>query len=122
MFGTSVYFPTKYVFPLSPELESKFSVFQHSTDSGNIMNCYFCPKCGVRILHVADLAGGNGKKREITSFKGGAVDSGVDWAKLNTRHIFTCSAVMKLAEGWDCYDRYPPSLTQEKKESKGEEK
>lgn len=87
------------------------------------MNCYFCPKCGVRILHVADLAGGgNGEKREITSFKGGVIDEGVDWEGLNTRHIFTCSAVMKLAEGWDCYERYPDSLAQDKKEGKEEGK
>lgn len=119
MFGTSVYFPTQRVFPLSPDLESKFRVYRHKTDSGNIMNCYFCPLCGVRVLHVADLADGKpGEKRAITSFKGGAIDDGqLDWKELNTRHIFMSSAVMKIPEGseWECWERYPPSLTQPSK-------
>ncbi|KAK4213441.1 Mss4-like protein [Rhypophila decipiens] len=122
MFGTSVYFPTAKVFPLSEELESKLSVFRHSTDSGNIMNCYFCPRCGVRILHVADMADGSGK-RGLTSFKGGVFDDGgIDWPSLNTRHIFTQSAVMKLEDGWDCYERYPESLAVKKEDGKDEKK
>lgn len=117
MFGTSVYFPTSKVFPLPDDLESKLSLFRHSTDSGNTMNCYFCPKCGVRIIHVADLAGTDGKKkRDITSFKGGVIDGGLDWKSLDTRHIFTKSAVMKLPEEWQCWERYPPSLVVEKKQ------
>ena len=69
------------------------------------MNCFFCPKCGVRVLHVADLPGGS--RRAVVSFKGGVIDEGIDWKGLGTKHIFTESAVMELAGGWECYARYP---------------
>ncbi|KAK0637035.1 Mss4-like protein [Bombardia bombarda] len=107
LFGSSVYFPAEQVFPLPAELEAKLSVFSHPTDSGSTMNCYFCPKCGVRILHAITLPDGN--LRASVSFKGGAIDSGLDWKSLNTKHIFTRSAVMKIPEEWECHETYPGS-------------
>ena len=108
VFGTSVYFHTKDVFPLSKELEDKYSIYRHPTDSDNTMNCFFCPRCGVRVLHVADLP--DGSRRATTSFKGGVIDEGIDWKGLATKHIFTESAVMKLPAEWECYDGYPAEL------------
>ena len=104
-FGTSAYFPSNKVFPLPAELEEKFSSFTQTADSGNTKYCYFCPKCGVRILHLSYYPGG--KIREIVSFKGGAV-SGLDWT--GVKHIFTRSAVMKIPDEWEQYETVPPSM------------
>ncbi|KAK4463930.1 Mss4-like protein [Cladorrhinum samala] len=110
-FGTSIYFPTSSVFPLDPELESRLSLYEHAqTESGNTMRCYFCPRCGVRVLHAAVKP--DGEMREMVSFKAGLVDGdekeGLDWKGMKAKHIFTGSAVIKLEEGWECYDKYPP--------------
>ena len=68
------------------------------------MRCYFCPRCGVRIFHAALLA--DGSMRAAVAFKGGAIE-GLDWKGLKGKHIFTRSAVMELAEGWECYGTMP---------------
>jgi len=106
MFGTSVYFPADKVFPLPDDLNEKLSVFTHPADSGNTMHCYFCPRCGVRIFHAAVLP--DGSLRPAVSFKGGAIDGGINWEALDTKHIFTKSAVMKIPEGWTCFQEGPP--------------
>ncbi|KAK4158751.1 Mss4-like protein [Cladorrhinum sp. PSN259] len=107
-FGTSIYFPTSAVFPLNPDLESKLSVYKHNeSESGNTIVCYFCPRCGVRVMHAGFLPGGD--MREIMCYKGGLVDGmELDWKELSTKHIWTKSAVMPLAEEWECYEKYPP--------------
>ncbi|KAK3988496.1 Mss4-like protein [Cladorrhinum sp. PSN332] len=122
-FGTSIYFPSSSVFPLSPELQSKLSVYKHNdSESGNTMHCYFCPKCGVRIMHMGVKP--DGEVRELMSFKGGLVDDReLDWTSGDlgqVKHIWTKSAVMPLAEGWECYEKYPdgPGLTKEAEEKK----
>jgi hypothetical protein len=48
------------------------------TDSGNLLNCYFCKKCGSRIMHVSE-------GKDIVSIKGGCIE-GLDWA--NAVHIW----------------------------------
>ncbi|KAK3935561.1 Mss4-like protein [Diplogelasinospora grovesii] len=111
-FGTSVHFPADQVFPLPAELEQKLSVFTHLTDSGNTKHCYFCPKCGVRIMNAAILP--DGSRRYAVSFKGGAIDSGVVWAT-PAKHIFTRSAVMKLPDEWETYETIPPPPAKDKK-------
>ncbi|KAK4125688.1 hypothetical protein N657DRAFT_642430 [Parathielavia appendiculata] len=113
-FSSSVYFPTDLVFPLAPDLEAKLAVFEHPTDSGGTMRCYFCPRCGVRIFHAALLADGK-TMRPVVAFKGGAIDEGLDWKGLGKRHVFTRSAVMELADGWECYEAMPPPLAQAQK-------
>lgn len=101
-FGTSIYFPASSVFPLDPELESRLSLYEHTqSESGNAMRCYFCPRCGVRVLHAAVKP--DGEMREMVSFKAGLVDGGkeeLDWQGMKARHIWTGSAVIKLEEGW----------------------
>ena len=114
------------MFPLSADLESKLSVFTHPADSGNTMHCYFCPKCGVRILHAGVLP--DGSMRPAVGIKGGVIDGGLDWKELKPRHTFTRSAVMELPEQWDCYEttapaQYGPSPTpaDDSKDKKKEE-
>ncbi|KAK4044174.1 Mss4-like protein [Parachaetomium inaequale] len=106
-FGASVYFPTDLVFPLPRDLEAKLAVFEHPTDSGGTMRCFFCPKCGVRIFNAAVLADGR-TMREMVAFKAGAIEEGwLDWKGLGKEHVFTRSAVIELAEGWVCYETMP---------------
>jgi hypothetical protein len=102
-YGTSVYFPFDQVFPLSPDLEEKLAVYTRPTDSGNTMDCYFCAKCGVRILHV--IYDKDGNMRENVSFKGGCVE-GLDWK--GVKHIFVKSAVVDIPEGVERFEEYPP--------------
>ncbi|KAK4197659.1 Mss4-like protein [Triangularia verruculosa] len=124
-FGTSIYYPTDQVFPLPPDLEAKLSVFDHGTDSGNTMRCYFCPKCGVRIMHQGILP--DGSWRGVMSFKAGALDEwpeqgGLDWKAMQARHIWTRSARMGLCGEWEAYEKYPEDMATGKKEGEGEEK
>jgi hypothetical protein len=101
-FGTSAHWLTKDVLPLAPEIEQKLAVFTHQTDSGNTKYCYFCPKCGTRLLHVSRLP--DGTPRETVAFRAGCVD-GLDWT--GVKHIYTRSAVMKIPEEWEQYDTVP---------------
>ncbi|KAK0666824.1 Mss4-like protein [Cercophora samala] len=125
-FGTSVYYPTDQVFPLAADLEAKLSVFEHGTDSGNTMRCYFCPKCGVRIMHQGILP--DGSWRAVMSFKAGTFDAwpeegGLDWKEMSARHIFTKSARMGLCGEWEVWERYPDDMVDKKKgEGDGEQK
>ncbi|KAK4225373.1 Mss4-like protein [Podospora fimiseda] len=122
-FGTSLYFPSSSVFPLSPELESKLSLYKHNdSESGNTMYCYFCPKCGVRIMHSGVKP--DGEMREVMSFKTGLIDGKeLDWPGMKAKHIWVRSAVMPLAEGWECYEKYPDGGMEKKEEEerKGKE-
>ena len=87
-YSSSVYFPTDRVFPFPADLASKLAVFEHPTDSGGTMRCYFCPRCGVRIFHAAVLADGRTLRGSV-AFKGGAVDRGLDWKGLGGVHILS---------------------------------
>ncbi|KAK4169654.1 Mss4-like protein [Cladorrhinum sp. PSN259] len=119
-FGTSLYFPSTSVFPLPKELEAKLSLYKHSdSESGNTMLNYFCPRCGVRIMHFGYLK--TGEMREMMSFKGGLVDERkLDWAECKGKHIWTKSAVMPLVKEWECYERYPPVQVKEEEKKKEE--
>ncbi|KAK4183475.1 Mss4-like protein [Podospora australis] len=120
-FGTSLYFASDEVFPLPKDVEEKLSVYTHLADSGNTMRCYFCPKCGVRMMHSALLP--DGTLRPIMSFKAGTIDGELDWKALKARHIFTRSAKMPLAAEWECFEGYPPDMAQKPKgEDGGKEK
>ncbi|KAK3688196.1 Mss4-like protein [Podospora appendiculata] len=119
-FGTSLYFPTDKVFPLPAALEQKLAVFTHPTDSGNTMHCYFCPRCGVRMLHACILP--DGLRRDKVSFKAGTVDAGcLDWRAMKPKHIFTRSAVVELLPEWECYETYPPAAVPSGATAGGEE-
>lgn len=108
-YGTSAYFPIDHLFPLSEDLSSKLSVWTRPTDLGNTMHCYFCPKCGTRIFHVSYTP--DGKPRQYVSFKAGMVQ-GLDWT--DVKHIWTKSAVVKLHDEWECYEKVPEGGPQTK--------
>jgi hypothetical protein len=78
-FGASVYFPTDAVFGALPaETRERLAVFEHPTDSGGTMRCFFCPRCGVRIFNAAVLPDGR-TLRPGVAFKAGVIDEGLDW-------------------------------------------
>ena len=57
--------------------------WSRSTDSGNLLDCYFCPNCGTRVWH------GNKDSGEAISIKGGSLDSPPDIS--DAYHIWTDS-------------------------------
>ena len=54
-----------------------------STDSGNTLDCFFCPECGSRVWH------GNTDSDAAISIKGGSLDNPPDLSSAN--HIWTDS-------------------------------
>lgn len=105
-YGTSAWFPADKVFPLPADVEEKIAIYERVADSGNQMHCYFCPKCGVRVIHSRYDEGKGGYWGRV-SFKGGCVE-GLDWGK--AIHIFTRSKVVQLPEGAVAYETYPPGI------------
>jgi hypothetical protein len=93
-FGTSAMFPAKGLFPLSVELVEKLSCYTRPTKSGGTMECYFCPKCGVRMFHR--IRNPDGTERPTVSIKGGCIED-LDWTV--GKHIFTRSAVVPIPSG-----------------------
>ncbi|KAF2178951.1 glutathione-dependent formaldehyde-activating [Zopfia rhizophila CBS 207.26] len=83
-FGTSAIFPS---FTLPDD--QPVAVYTRKTDGGGILDCYFCEKCGVRVLHAR--RGGN-----TVSVKGGCID-GLDWSIVE--HIWVKRAVVAVPEG-----------------------
>jgi hypothetical protein len=90
-FGTSAIFTASPLFPLSSELQQKLNFYTRPTKSGGEMNCYFCPTCGVRVIHRGRKA--DGSEKEMISIKGGCID-GLDWS--GAQHIYTRSAVVPI--------------------------
>ena len=89
-FGTSAIFPR---FDL-PKLTPALGVHTRTSDGGNVKDCYFCPKCGVRICHMTR---GKGE----VSIKGGCIQ-GLSWD--GAVHIWTKRAVVPIpddAEQWE---------------------
>ncbi|KAH8890486.1 hypothetical protein GQ53DRAFT_747515 [Thozetella sp. PMI_491] len=103
-FGTSAIFPTDGLFPLSPELEGKLTLWSRPSNEGRTMDCYFCKECGGRVLHR--LRDPDGTPRKTMSVKGGLVD-GLDWSK--AKHIYTRTAVVPIPPGVESYETIFPS-------------
>ena len=93
-FGTSAIFPAAGIFPLSPELVSKLSVWTRPANEGRTMDCYFCKACGVRVMHRIREA--DGTEKETVVVKGGLVE-GLKWE--GAGHIYVRSAVVPVPEG-----------------------
>ncbi|KAK3382982.1 Mss4-like protein [Lasiosphaeria ovina] len=83
-FGTSAIFPR---FPL-PDVEL-LSCYSRPTTSGQTLYCYFCKRCGTRLIHSSP-------DKNVVSVKGGCID-GLDWR--NAIHIWTKSAMVPIPEG-----------------------
>jgi hypothetical protein len=63
--------------------------WSRSTDSGNRLDCFFCPDCGSRVWH-------GDKDREVTvSVKGGSLDHPLDLGQ--AVHIWVCRKLPGVA-------------------------
>ncbi|KAI0150898.1 Mss4-like protein [Pestalotiopsis sp. NC0098] len=91
-FGTSAIFP-RFPLPASEEL----SCYSRPTPSGHTLYCYFCRRCGSRLLHTTP-------GKNVVSVKGGCLD-GLDWT--TAIHIWTKSAMVPIPEGSECYSEEP---------------
>ena len=95
-FGISAIFPAEGILPFSESVQPYIGVWKRPTDAGNTLECYFCKKCGVRLLHRGVTP--DGQPKSVVSVKGGCLD------KLDlqgVKHIFTRSAVVPVPEGGD---------------------
>lgn len=91
-FGISAIFPK---FPLP--CKEMLSCYSRSTDSGNQLDCYFCKKCGSRIVHSTP-------GKDIVSIKGGCIE-GLDWT--DAIHIWCKRAVVPIPEDAQRYEEEP---------------
>ncbi|KAI1195021.1 glutathione-dependent formaldehyde-activating [Nemania serpens] len=91
-FGTSAIFP-RFELP-STEL---LSCYTRSTHSGHTLYCYFCQRCGTRLLHTTP-------GKNIVSVKGGCLE-GLDWGQ--AIHIWTKSAMIPIPEGSEAHSEEP---------------
>ncbi|KAK4113146.1 hypothetical protein N656DRAFT_644348 [Canariomyces notabilis] len=101
-YGTSAIFPAAGIFPLAPDLSSNLGVWTRNAKEGRTMDCYFCKRCGTRVMHRIRQA--DGTERETVSIKGGLV-KGLQWK--GAMHIYTESAVVDIPEGVKRWEREP---------------
>jgi hypothetical protein len=95
-FGTSAIFPF-----FSVSENPNVSHFTRPCDSGRSMKCYFCTRCGSRILNAGLEDGGD---PQVVSVKGGLLE-GLEWK--NAKHIFTRSAVVPIPDGSEQWGAEP---------------
>ena len=102
-FGTSAIFPSSPLFPLSNDLKSKLRIWSRQSSKGTTKDCYFCPECGVRIMHInRPLPDGTGG--ETVSIKGGVIQ-GLEWN--GAKHIWCRSAVVPIPDGAERWEMEP---------------
>ena len=96
-------FTSEGLVPLSEELDNAMGTWSRTgTESGGLMDCYFCKNCGTRVLHRTRDE--SGSERGIVSIKGGCVE-GLNWE--GGIHIFTRSAVVPIPEGAKQFEGSP---------------
>jgi len=113
-FGTSAVFTQEGLIPMDPELEKKLEVYtrmdepegEEGEDTAGAVasrDCYFCKKCGVRIMHRSR----NSNKYDggVVMIKGGCIE-GLDWK--GGIHIHTKTAVMPIPEDAEQFEEGPP--------------
>ncbi|KAK0669325.1 hypothetical protein QBC41DRAFT_109331 [Cercophora samala] len=84
----------------SSSSSSQLSVYSRPTANGQTLYCYFCKKCGTRLVH-------DSPNKNVVSVKGGCIE-GLDWK--SAIHIWTKSAMVPIPEGVeshkeDCRER-----------------
>ncbi|KAI0390620.1 Mss4-like protein [Xylariaceae sp. FL0594] len=87
-FGTSAIFP-RFELPRMGGL----ACYTRPTHTGQTLYCYFCQKCGTRLIHTTP-------GKPVVSVKGGCLE-GLDWS--TAIHIWTKSAMVPIPEGAEAY-------------------
>ncbi|KAI1279276.1 glutathione-dependent formaldehyde-activating [Xylaria sp. FL0933] len=91
-FGTSAIFP-RFELPKTDQL----SCYTRPTHSGHTLYCYFCQRCGTRLIHTTP-------GKNVVSVKGGCLN-GLDWG--TAIHIWTKSAMVPIPEGSESHSEEP---------------
>nr|CDP22720.1 Putative protein of unknown function [Podospora anserina S mat+] len=96
--------------PSSPTSSSVSSsgIYSRATTNGQTLYCYFCKRCGTRLVH-------DSPNKNVVSVKGGCLE-GLDWK--SAIHIWTKSAMVPIPEGVeshkeDCKDPEEYGVCQE---------
>jgi len=82
-------------------------VYTRETDSGGVLECWFCRECGGRVVHVG--RGRDGETKKTVSVKGGCLE-GLGAGKLDLRkavHIWCKRAVVEIPEGVERWEGEP---------------
>jgi len=97
-FGISVIVSRKD-FTLTRGMPKRWS---RPTDSGRILDCFFCPDCGSRVWH------GDLDRDGSISVKGGSLDDPVDLS--GAIHIWITRRLkgVVIPDGAECYSHEPP--------------
>lgn len=110
-FGSSAFYPVEpFLANLPPETKGRLKVYTHPTDAGNVMHCYFCPECGVRLFQISHSRADGGRPlgmEGMVAVKAGVVE-GLEWR--DVVHIWTRSAVVGIPEGETRYEMGPPKV------------
>ncbi len=91
----------------SPYENELIGTYTHNnTTSGRTKRCYFCKKCGTRIMNLSLIPGD--EKGGFAAVKGGCLDgiSGDVWN--SAAHIWTTSALIAIPEGVERWEEEPP--------------
>ena len=85
------------------DLEEKLGVYtRRSEETEGLVDCYFCKKCGVRVIHLSRDK--TGSTRGTIIIKGGCID-GLDWT--GGTHIFTRTARVPIPEDAEQFEGAP---------------
>ncbi|OAP62755.1 hypothetical protein AYL99_01982 [Fonsecaea erecta] len=83
-------------------------VYEHSrTSSGRPKKCYYCKKCGTRIMNVSVAPAGTSNPGFV-AVKGGCLESIDGDIFTQATHIWTKSALVPIPEGAESYPEEPP--------------
>ncbi|KAK0748019.1 Mss4-like protein [Apiosordaria backusii] len=94
-FGVSAIFP-RFSLPAQLQLHgggNMLSVYTRPTANGQTLYCYFCKRCGTRLVHATP-------NKNVVSVKGGCLE-GLDWK--SAIHIWTKSAMVPIPEGTESH-------------------
>ncbi|KIW60089.1 hypothetical protein PV05_00334 [Exophiala xenobiotica] len=99
-FGITAIFPAFDITAKADTGADDIGVYTHeNTTSGRMKRCYFCKKCGTRLMH------GGG---DFVAVKGGCLE-GIDQECLEgAAHIWTKRALFPIPEGVESYPEEPP--------------
>ena len=94
-FGLTAIFPS---FTIDPPRPGALGVYSRTTLSGRQLDCYFCTRCGSRLMHKAE-------GEATLGVKGGCLEGKVDWNA--GIHIWCKEAVVDIPAGVERYDEKP---------------
>jgi hypothetical protein len=94
--------------PPSPHENSLIGNYTHSnTTSGRSKRCYFCKRCGSRIMNLSVVPGD--EKGGFVAVKGGCLEGITGDVWTSATHIWTKSALVMIPEGVERFEGEPPS-------------